>query len=126
MKVCPIIIPTLMEKEKYGQAGGVDITEIMAGAARAAKELSDPRLEQNIAYQYAAIRNLLYGKEKTIEMLIHYEPGLQYFAEWWKQLFGESEGKGHQGIFPTSASFSTDLHSMGQYIITKTVVILII
>ncbi|MHA4790705.1 hypothetical protein, partial [Klebsiella pneumoniae] len=62
------------------------------------------------------VRNVLYNKGKTIEMLINYEPALQYFAEWWKQLFGESEGKDQKGIFPASANFSTDLHSLGQYV----------
>lgn len=95
---------------------GVEIEEMMKGAADARDEFSSPDLEKNIAYQYAAIRNVLYNKGKTIEMLINYEPGLQYFSEWWKQLFGESEGKDQKGIFPASANFSTDLHSMGQYV----------
>ena len=73
-------------------------------------------MSENAAYQYAAVRNVLYNKGKTIEMLINYEPGLQYFSEWWKQLFGESEGKDQKGIYPSSANFSTDLHSMGQYV----------
>ena len=73
-------------------------------------------LTENPAYQYAAVRNVLYNKGKTIEMLINYEPGLQYFSEWWKQLFGESEGKDQKGIYPSSANFSTDLHSFGQYV----------
>ena len=95
---------------------GVDIDAIMAGAQKAQTELASPNLEENPAYQYAAIRNVLYNKGKTIEMLINYEPALQYFSEWWKQLFGESEGKDFKGIFPASANFSTDLHSMGQYV----------
>jgi len=95
---------------------GVDIDEMMKGAADAREEFSSPNLDENIAYQYAAIRNVLYNKGKTIEMLINYEPGLQYFSEWWKQLFGESEGKDQKGIFPSSANFSTDLHSLGQYV----------
>lgn len=95
---------------------GVEIEEMMKGAADAREEFSTADLEKNIAYQYAAIRNVLYNKGKTIEMLINYEPGLQYFSEWWKQLFGESEGKDQKGIFPASANFSTDLHSMGQYV----------
>ncbi|MBS4178589.1 glucose-6-phosphate isomerase [Lederbergia citrea] len=95
---------------------GVEIEEMMKGAADARDEFSSPELEKNIAYQYAAIRNVLYNKGKTIEMLINYEPGLQYFSEWWKQLFGESEGKDQKGIFPASANFSTDLHSLGQYV----------
>ncbi|GAA4068109.1 glucose-6-phosphate isomerase [Amphibacillus indicireducens] len=97
-------------------ATGVDIDAIMAGAQKAQAELASPNLEENPAYQYAAIRNVLYNKGKTIEMLINYEPALQYFSEWWKQLFGESEGKDFKGIFPSSANFSTDLHSLGQYV----------
>ncbi|WP_106496820.1 glucose-6-phosphate isomerase [Lentibacillus sp. Marseille-P4043] len=95
---------------------GVSINEMMQGANDARKDLADPTLENNPAYQYAAVRNILYNKGKTIEMLINYEPQLQYFAEWWKQLFGESEGKDQKGIFPSSANFTTDLHSLGQYI----------
>ncbi|MCR2823156.1 glucose-6-phosphate isomerase [Lederbergia panacisoli] len=95
---------------------GVEIEEMMKGAADAQDEFSSPELDKNISYQYAAIRNVLYNKGKTIEMLINYEPGLQYFSEWWKQLFGESEGKDQKGIFPASANFSTDLHSLGQYV----------
>lgn len=95
---------------------GIDINEMMSGAAEAREDLSESELAGNPAYQYAVIRNLLYRKGKTIEMLINYEPGLQYFAEWWKQLFGESEGKDQKGIFPASANFSTDLHSLGQYV----------
>lgn len=97
-------------------ASGVDIEAMMKGAADARDEYSSSNLEENAAYQYAAIRNILYNKGKTIEMLINYEPGLQYFSEWWKQLFGESEGKDQKGIFPASANFSTDLHSLGQYV----------
>lgn len=95
---------------------GISIDEMMEGAKEAMNDLSEPSLAKNPAYQYAAVRNVLYSKGKTIEMLINYEPHLQYFAEWWKQLFGESEGKDQKGIFPTSANFSTDLHSLGQYI----------
>lgn len=95
---------------------GVDIDAMMKGAQDAREEYSKPDLKENAAYQYAAIRNILYNKGKTIEMLINYEPGLQYFAEWWKQLFGESEGKDQKGIYPSSANFSTDLHSLGQYV----------
>ncbi|WP_417899168.1 glucose-6-phosphate isomerase [Bacillus haimaensis] len=95
---------------------GADIEEMMKGAAQASSDFSESELEDNAAYQYAAVRNVLYNKGKTIEMLINYEPGLQYFSEWWKQLFGESEGKDQKGIFPASANFSTDLHSMGQYV----------
>lgn len=95
---------------------GANIEDMMNGAAQAREDLSQSELEDNIAYQYAAVRNALYNKGKTIEMLINYEPGLQYFSEWWKQLFGESEGKDQKGIFPASANFSTDLHSLGQYV----------
>ena len=95
---------------------GADIDQVMEGAERARVEFSSSELSENQAYQYAAVRNVLYNKGKTIEMLINYEPGLQYFSEWWKQLFGESEGKDQKGIFPASANFSTDLHSMGQYV----------
>lgn len=95
---------------------GVNIEEMMKGAAMARKDFGKSELLENAAYQYAAIRNILYNKGKTIEMLINYEPGLQYFAEWWKQLFGESEGKDQKGIYPSSANFSTDLHSLGQYV----------
>lgn len=95
---------------------GADIDALLAGAADAAEAYGAESLEQNPAYQYAAARNALYRKGKTVEMLINYEPALRYTAEWWKQLYGESEGKDQKGIFPASAEFSTDLHSMGQYI----------
>ncbi|WP_061811366.1 glucose-6-phosphate isomerase [Rossellomorea vietnamensis] len=95
---------------------GVEIETMMNGAAQAREDFSKSELTENAAYQYAAVRNALYNKGKTIEMLINYEPGLQYFAEWWKQLFGESEGKDQKGIYPSSANFSTDLHSLGQYV----------
>jgi glucose-6-phosphate isomerase len=97
-------------------ATGADIDAMMKGAAQAREDFGKSELEENAAYQYAAVRNVLYNKGKTIEMLINYEPGLQYFSEWWKQLFGESEGKDQKGIFPSSANFSTDLHSLGQYV----------
>ncbi|MYL48992.1 glucose-6-phosphate isomerase [Halobacillus litoralis] len=97
-------------------ASGIDIDQMMKGAQAAQSELSTDKLSENPAYQYAAVRNVLYNKGKTIEMLVNYEPSLQYFAEWWKQLFGESEGKDQKGIFPASANFSTDLHSLGQYV----------
>lgn len=95
---------------------GADIDQIMTGAASAADAYANPSLATNPAYQYAAVRNLLYRKGKTVELLVNYEPSLQLFAEWWKQLFGESEGKDQKGIYPASANFSTDLHSLGQYI----------
>ncbi|ARJ51402.1 glucose-6-phosphate isomerase [Staphylococcus lutrae] len=95
---------------------GIDIDAMMGGAAKAREELSSDDLASNIAYQYASIRNILYNKGYTTEMLINYEPSLQYFNEWWKQLFGESEGKDLKGIYPSSANFTTDLHSLGQYV----------
>ena len=94
---------------------GIDIGKLMDGAKDAAKEYSGKFFKNN-SYKYAVIRNLLYRKGKSIEMLINYEPKLHYLGEWWKQLFGESEGKDNKGIFPAAADFSTDLHSMGQYI----------
>jgi len=97
-------------------ACGIDIGQIMEGAKDASIRYGNPDLVENEAYQYAVIRNALYNKGKTIELLVNYEPSLMMFNEWWKQLFGESEGKEGKGIFPASASFSTDLHSMGQYI----------
>ncbi|SDQ29257.1 glucose-6-phosphate isomerase [Virgibacillus salinus] len=95
---------------------GVSIDEMMQGAQASMSDLAEPSLAENPAYQYAAVRNVLYNKGKTVEMLVNYEPHLQYVSEWWKQLFGESEGKDQKGIFPASANFTTDLHSMGQYI----------
>jgi glucose-6-phosphate isomerase len=95
---------------------GLNIEEMMNGAAKASADFSTSELEENAAYQYAVVRNTLYNKGKTIEMLVNYEPALHYVSEWWKQLFGESEGKDQKGIFPASANFSTDLHSLGQYI----------
>lgn len=95
---------------------GANIDDIMAGAKDAREEYSSSELFENEAYQYAAVRNILYNKGKTIELLVNYEPSLLYFSEWWKQLFGESEGKNKKGIYPSSANFSTDLHSLGQYI----------
>jgi glucose-6-phosphate isomerase len=97
-------------------AAGIDIDEMMKGAADAREVYSNPSLKENEAYKYAAVRNALYNKGKTIEVLVNYEPSLHYFNEWWKQLFGESEGKDNKGLFPAAVDFSTDLHSMGQYI----------
>ncbi|MAT54159.1 MAG: glucose-6-phosphate isomerase [Bacteroidetes bacterium] len=94
---------------------GIDIGALMKGAAAALKDLRAP-FEENPCYQYAAIRNVLYNKGYQLELLINYEPALHYVAEWWKQLFGESEGKDGKGIFPASADLTTDLHSLGQYI----------
>lgn len=95
---------------------GIDIDELMKGAAAAREAYSSPELDKNDAYRYAAARNALYRKGKTTEILVNYEPCLHYFGEWWKQLYGESEGKDGKGIFPAAVDFSTDLHSMGQYI----------
>ncbi|KEI12637.1 glucose-6-phosphate isomerase [Clostridium novyi B str. ATCC 27606] len=95
---------------------GIDIDEMMKGAADAREEYSTDDLNKNEAYRYAAARMALYNKGKNIEMMVNFEPCLHYMGEWWKQLFGESEGKDHKGIFPAAADFSTDLHSMGQYI----------
>lgn len=97
-------------------ASNIDIDAIMKGAQAAMDDLSVPDISRNPAYQYAAVRNIFYQKGKVTELLINYEPALQYFSEWWKQLFGESEGKDQKGIYPSSANFSTDLHSLGQYI----------
>ncbi|QGG46205.1 glucose-6-phosphate isomerase [Heliorestis convoluta] len=97
-------------------AAGIDIKALLAGAHQAMKDFAEPSLLANPCYQYAAARNLLYEEGKKIELLVNYEPSMQYFAEWWKQLYGESEGKEGKGIFPASVNFSTDLHSMGQYI----------
>ncbi len=97
-------------------AAGVDIDALMEGARLAQKDLADPDVLANPAYTYAALRTILREKGKFIEMLVSYEPGLHYVGEWWKQLFGESEGKDHKGLFPASADFSTDLHSLGQYV----------
>ncbi len=95
---------------------GCDITALMNGAAKAAADLCDPDLFKNDCYKYAAIRNILLRKGKSVEMLVSYEPSFAMMAEWFKQLFGESEGKDGKGLFPASATFSTDLHSLGQFI----------
>ncbi|MDY4003680.1 glucose-6-phosphate isomerase [Ligilactobacillus saerimneri] len=95
---------------------GANIDDLMQGAADARTAYSNPDLKVNEAYQYAALRNILYRKGYTTEILENYEPTLTYFSEWWKQLMGESEGKDQKGIYPSSANFSTDLHSLGQYI----------
>jgi glucose-6-phosphate isomerase len=97
-------------------AAGIDIEEMMKGAEDAREAYLNPDLNVNDCYRYAASRNVLYRKGKTIEMVVNFEPKLHYFGEWWKQLYGESEGKDNKGIFPAAADFSTDLHSMGQYI----------
>ena len=95
---------------------GVDIDALMAGAASAREELCEKDITKNPCYRYVAIRNALYDMGKKVEMFISYEPCFTMMNEWLKQLFGESEGKDNKGIFPASAIFSTDLHSLGQYI----------
>jgi len=96
---------------------GFDINELIRGAQYMYKRISNNEsYENNIAEQYAAVRNALYKKGKTVEILVNYNPKLHFIAEWWKQLYGESEGKENKGIFPASVDFTTDLHSMGQYI----------
>jgi len=95
---------------------GVDITTLMRGAADMMELCRCAELEKNPAWQYAAARNVLYGEGKKIEILAAYEPSFRFMTEWWKQLYGESEGKESKGIFPASVEFTADLHSMGQYI----------
>jgi glucose-6-phosphate isomerase len=95
---------------------GVEVDQLMKGAADARAHFKSAPYRENAVLQYAAARNALYRKGKDIEMLVNYEPRLHFVAEWWKQLYGESEGKNGKGIFPASADFTTDLHSLGQYI----------
>ena len=95
---------------------GIDIDALMKGAADARTAYADPDIEKNDCYKYAALRNILYRKGKTTEILVGYELYAAMLNEWWKQLYGESEGKDQRGIFPASVIFSTDLHSLGQYI----------
>lgn len=97
-------------------AAGIDIDAMMQGANDARKAYTDPDMQKNDCYKYAAIRNILYRKGKCIEMMVSYEPDYTMMNEWFKQLFGESEGKDGKGLYPSSAVFSTDLHSMGQFI----------
>ena len=97
-------------------AAGCDLDALMAGAAQAAKDYNDPDITKNDCYKYAAIRNILNRKGRSAEMLVAYEPSFAMMNEWFKQLFGESEGKDGKGLYPTSAVFSTDLHSLGQFI----------
>jgi len=97
-------------------ASGADLEALMTGARDAQEEYSDSDIKNNEAYKYAAVRRILYDKGYTTELLINWEPTMQYLSEWWKQLMGESEGKNQKGIYPSSANFSTDLHSLGQYI----------
>lgn len=95
---------------------GIDIDKLMQGALSAQNKYSEENLKYNDCYKYAVARNILYENKKDIELLVDYEPKLHYFIEWWKQLYGESEGKDLKGIFPARVEFTTDLHSMGQYI----------
>lgn len=95
---------------------GVNIRALMDGAKHAAEELTESDLAKNDAYKYAVMRHMLYEKGYTIEVLASFEPGLNKFHEWWKQLFGESEGKERKGLYPSTVNFSTDLHSIGQFI----------
>ncbi len=97
-------------------AAGIDIDDLMAGAKDAMNDFTNKNMDENQALQYAAVRNILHRKGKDLELMVNYEPRVHYLAEWWKQLFGESEGKEGKGLYPTSADFSADLHSLGQYI----------
>ena len=97
-------------------AAGIDIDELMKGAKAAMADLSAGTLEENQALQYAAVRNILHRKGKDLEIMVNYEPRLHYFSEWWKQLYGESEGTDGKGLYTASADFSADLHSLGQFI----------
>lgn len=95
---------------------GISIDKLMAGAKTAQDDYLEENIKYNQCFKYAVVRNILYKKDKNIEILANYEPKLHYFTEWWKQLYGESEGKEHKGIFPAGVDLTTDLHSMGQYI----------
>jgi len=97
-------------------AAGINIDELMAGAKDAMNDFANKNMDENQALQYVAVRNILHRKGKDLELMVNYEPRVHYLAEWWKQLFGESEGKDGKGLYPTSADFSADLHSLGQYI----------
>lgn len=97
-------------------ASGVDIDELMKGAASSRERCINNKFEENDSMLYAAIRNILLRKGKLIEIVANYEPSMHYLSEWWKQLFGESEGKDQKGIFPAAVDLTTDLHSMGQFI----------
>ena len=97
-------------------ASGLDIDKLMKGAQVSEDKYADKSLKYNECYKYAVLRNMLYEKDKSLEMLVTYEPKMHYFIEWWKQLFGESEGKDLMGILPVGMDFTTDLHSMGQYV----------
>ena len=95
---------------------GISIDKLMEGAKKAQDKYNNPELKENDCYKYAVVRNILYKLYKNTEILVNYEPKMHYFTEWWKQLYGESEGKDQKGIFPAGVDFTTDLHSMGQYI----------
>ena len=95
---------------------GIDIDRLMSGAATARKSALEKPYKENPALLYAAMRNIIHRKGKAIEILANYEPSLHYISEWWKQLYGESEGKDNKGIYPASVDLTTDLHSMGQFI----------
>ena len=97
-------------------AAGIDIDALMAGAKAGYEDYQNPHFDENPCFQYALYRNVLYTSGKKIEILVDYEPSLSYFSEWWKQLFGESDGKDGKGLFPAAVHFSTDLHSLGQMI----------
>lgn len=97
-------------------AAGADIDKLMQGAANAVTKYNEPDMYKNDCYTYAALRNAFYRKGKSVELLVSYEPRFTMMAEWFKQLFGESEGKDNKGLFPASVTFSTDLHSMGQFV----------
>jgi glucose-6-phosphate isomerase len=95
---------------------GIDIDQLLAGAVAARADMLESDINKNSANKYVAIRNILYNKQYTNEMFVGFEPALSKLAEWWKQLYGESEGKNHGGIIPQSATYTTDLHSLGQYL----------
>ena len=97
-------------------AAGIDIDKLMGGAKKAMEAYNDPNLKYNDAYRYAVVRDMLYNSGKSTEILANYEPKLHYFSEWWKQLYGESEGKDGKGLYPAAVDLTTDLHSLGQYI----------
>ncbi|WP_236261847.1 glucose-6-phosphate isomerase [Erysipelothrix urinaevulpis] len=97
-------------------AAGIDIDEMMNGIKKATADFNNPNLEENPAYVYAVVRRMMEKQGKDVEMFVSYEPHLLFLAEWWKQLFGESEGKEEKGLLPASVNFSTDLHSMGQFV----------
>lgn len=97
-------------------AAGINIDKLMSGARKGMDNYSDSNIKYNDAYKYAVVRDMLYNSGKTTEILANYEPKLHFFSEWWKQLYGESEGKDGKGLYPASVDLTTDLHSLGQYI----------